>query len=80
MERLIKSEGYIDIKCLWYRNSVFSFARGLRLLNNDKYVLQFAKDIVGHEVIDVYMKHKVSDPSVIVDPSEIENYIDKDDV
>ncbi|KAI5430121.1 hypothetical protein KIW84_034626 [Lathyrus oleraceus] len=39
VERLIKSEGYVHIKYLWYWNPVFSFARGLRPLNNDKEVL-----------------------------------------
>lgn len=62
VERLIKSEGYVDIKCLWYWNLVFSFARGLRPLNNDKDVLQFSKDVVGHEVMDAYVDHRVSDP------------------
>ncbi|KAI5439728.1 hypothetical protein KIW84_025196 [Lathyrus oleraceus] len=67
----------------WYvggENTVFNFGRGLRPLNNDKDVLQFAKDVAGHEVMDVYMEHRVSDPHVIVDPSEIENYIDEDGV
>ncbi|CAL5187720.1 unnamed protein product [Lathyrus oleraceus] len=51
VERLIKSEGYVDIRCLWYWNPIFSFSRGLMSLNNDKDVLQFAKDVVGHKVI-----------------------------
>ncbi|KAI5399895.1 hypothetical protein KIW84_065004 [Lathyrus oleraceus] len=57
-----------------------SFARGLRPLNNDKDVLQFVEDVIGHRVMDVYVEHKVSDPHVIVDPNEIENYIDEDEV
>lgn len=62
VKRLIKSESYVDIKCLWYWNNIFNFSRGLRPLNNDKDVLQFAKDVVGHEVIDVYVEDKLSDP------------------
>ncbi|KAI5441162.1 hypothetical protein KIW84_010574 [Lathyrus oleraceus] len=36
VKRFIKSEGYVDIECLWYWNPVFSFACCLRSLNNDK--------------------------------------------
>ena len=43
-------------------------------------MLQFARDVVGHEVIDVYVEHKVSESHVIVDPRELDNYIDEDDV
>ena len=80
LEALVKGQGYIDIGSLWYRNPKFSFTRGLRPLNNDRDVLQFGQDVVGHEVIDVYVEHKVSDPPEIVDPSELDKVIEDDDV
>ncbi|KAI5393450.1 hypothetical protein KIW84_060544 [Lathyrus oleraceus] len=43
-------------------------------------MLQFAKDVVRHDVIDVYVEHIVYDTFMIMDPSEIENYIDDDEV
>ncbi|XP_058759822.1 uncharacterized protein LOC131633127 [Vicia villosa] len=76
LEALIKSHDYVDINSLWYRNPVLSFTRGLKPLNNDNDVLQFTQDVVGHEVIDVYVDHKVSSPPEIVDPSEV--YVDDD--
>lgn len=62
LDRLIKRQGYVDIKCMWCQNPIFNFSRGLRPLSNDKDVLQFAKHVVGYEVIYVYVKHKVSAP------------------
>lgn len=49
-------------------------------MNNVNDALQFTKDVIRYEVIDVYVENKVSEPLVIVDPSEIDNYIDEDGV
>lgn len=59
IESMIKNEGYGNISCLWYWNPKFSFARGLRSLNNDQYVLNFTGDVKGFQVIDVYVEHAV---------------------
>ena len=71
LEDMIKSEGYVNIKCLWYWNPAYSFSRGLRPLNNDQDVLQFSKDVVGYDVIDVYVEHSVGIPEII-DDSELD--------
>ncbi|KAI5385535.1 hypothetical protein KIW84_072220 [Lathyrus oleraceus] len=42
----------------------------VRPLNNDQDVLQFLKDIVGYDVIDVYVEHSVGIPHII-DDSEL---------
>ncbi|CAL5204561.1 unnamed protein product [Lathyrus oleraceus] len=70
VEDMIKSEGYVNIKCLWYWHPAYSFSRGLRPLNNDQDVLQFSKDVVGYYVIDVYVEHNVGIPQII-DDSEL---------
>lgn len=41
-------------------------------------MFQLAKDVVGHEVINVYVEHKVYTLHEIVDLSELENTIDDD--
>ncbi|KAI5404841.1 hypothetical protein KIW84_051852 [Lathyrus oleraceus] len=67
LKDMIKSEGYINIKCLCYWNPAYSFSRGLRPLNNDQDVLQFSKYVVGYDVIDVYVEHSVGIPEIIND-------------
>ncbi|CAL5192488.1 unnamed protein product [Lathyrus oleraceus] len=67
LEDMIKSEGYVNIKCLWYWNPTYKFFRGLRSLNNDQDVLQFSKDVVSYDVIDVYVEHCVGIPEIIDD-------------
>ncbi|KAI5420325.1 hypothetical protein KIW84_044202 [Lathyrus oleraceus] len=49
LKNMVKCEGYVNIKCLWYWNPAYSFSRGLRPLNNDQDVLQFSKDVVDAE-------------------------------
>ncbi|KAI5407203.1 hypothetical protein KIW84_053451 [Lathyrus oleraceus] len=78
LEDMIKSEGYVNIKCLWYWHLAFSFSRGLRPLNNDQDVLQFSKDVVGYDVIDVYVEHSVGIPQFI-DDSELAAELDAED-
>lgn len=78
LEDMIKSEGYVNIKCLWYWHPAYSFSRGLRPLNNDQDVLQFSKDIVGYDVIDVYVEHSVGIPHII-DDSELAAELDVED-
>ncbi|KAI5416349.1 hypothetical protein KIW84_041421 [Lathyrus oleraceus] len=70
LEDMIKSECYVNIKCLWYWHPAYSFSRGLRPLNNDQDVLQFSKDVVGYDVIYVYVEHNVGIPQII-DDSEL---------
>ncbi|KAI5447205.1 hypothetical protein KIW84_014888 [Lathyrus oleraceus] len=76
LEDMIKSEGYVNIKCLWYWNPAYNFSHGLRPLNNDQDVLQFSKYVVGYDVIDVYVEHSVGileiiDDKVITDPNVV---------
>ncbi|CAL5200759.1 unnamed protein product [Lathyrus oleraceus] len=78
LEDMIKSEGYVNIKCLWYWNPTYSFSRGLRPLNNDQDVLQFSKDVVSYDVIDVYVEHSVGIPEII-DDSELDAKLDVED-
>ncbi|KAI5429117.1 hypothetical protein KIW84_033928 [Lathyrus oleraceus] len=60
--------------CLCYLNPAYNFSRGLRPLNNDQDVLQFSKDVVGYDVIDVYVEHSVGIPGIIDD-----NEVDAED-
>jgi hypothetical protein len=64
VERMIKNEGYNNIKCLWYWDPKFSFSRGLRSLNNDGDVLKFIEDIKGFDVVDVYVEHTIDNPII----------------
>ncbi|XP_058722170.1 uncharacterized protein LOC131593622 [Vicia villosa] len=65
LESVIKSQGYGNIKCLWYWNPVLSFTRGLRPLNNDQDVLNFIEDVKGHNIVDVYVEHPVEIPDFV---------------
>lgn len=60
---------------MWYWNPAYSFSRGLRPLNNGHDVLQLSKDVVGDDVIYVYVGHIVGIPE-IVDDSELDVNID----
>lgn len=53
LETLIKNEGYKNMKCIWYCNPRFTFARGLRPLSCDVDVLKFVEDVNGYELVDV---------------------------
>ncbi|CAK8579362.1 unnamed protein product [Lathyrus sativus] len=64
IEDLIKSEGYRNLKCLWYWNPNFSFSRGLRPLNNDNDVLRLMEDVRGFKVVDLYVEHKVEEINI----------------
>ncbi|CAL5194027.1 unnamed protein product [Lathyrus oleraceus] len=82
LEDMIKSDGYVNIKCLWYWNPAYSFSSGLRPLNNDQDVLQFSKDVVGYDVIDVYVEHSVEIPEIINDnelDAELDVELDAED-
>jgi len=57
---MIKSEGYKSIRCLWYWNLGFSFARGLRPLNGDVDVLNFIEDINGFDLVNVYVENSTN--------------------
>ncbi|XP_058725528.1 uncharacterized protein LOC131596807 [Vicia villosa] len=64
IEKMIKNEGYCNIRCLWYWNPKYAFSRGLRPLNDDKDVLKFMEDIRGYKLIDVYVEHKVEEVNI----------------
>ncbi|KAI5440635.1 hypothetical protein KIW84_010204 [Lathyrus oleraceus] len=70
LKAMMKSESYVNIKCLWYWHLAYSFSRGLRPLNNDQDVLQFSKDVIGYDVIDVYVEHNLGILQII-DDSEL---------
>lgn len=73
LDILIKSKGYKDIRCMLYWNPRFNFSHGLRPLNNDNDVLQFAKDVIGFDVIDVYVEYNVDDPEIVNSSEESED-------
>ncbi|WJX34001.1 hypothetical protein P8452_22155 [Trifolium repens] len=62
---LVKSLGYRDFKCLYYRHPQLALSRGLRPLNCDDNVLTFIEDIKGYEVVEVYLEHLVDTPILI---------------
>ena len=70
LEKLIHLVGYTSMKCIWYVNPRYSFARGFTAIENDKDVLKFAKDVEGFELVDVYVEHDVDVPD-IVDEAEL---------
>nr|XP_012571603.1 uncharacterized protein LOC105852195 [Cicer arietinum] len=47
--KLVKSLGYMSIKCLWYQHPKYAFPRGLRPLNNDDDVVKFVEDVKSDE-------------------------------
>jgi hypothetical protein len=57
ISKLIKSSGYSDFKSLYYRHPKLALGHELRPLNCDDYVLKFANDVKGHEVIEVCVEH-----------------------
>ncbi|KAI5423401.1 hypothetical protein KIW84_046383 [Lathyrus oleraceus] len=65
---MIKSEGYVNIECLWYWNPAFNSSRGLRPLNNGHDVLQLSKDVVGDDVI--YVANGVAEDDT-TDPNDV---------
>ncbi|KAI5395389.1 hypothetical protein KIW84_061825 [Lathyrus oleraceus] len=78
LKDMIKSESYVNIKCLWYWNPAYRFSRGLRPLNNDQDVLQFSKDVVRYDVINVYVEHSMGIPEII-DDNELDVELDTED-
>ena len=70
LESMIKSEGYGNIRCLWYWIPALSFTRRLRPLINDQDILTFIEDVKGYNVIDVYVEHPIEIPE-FVDAAEI---------
>ncbi|XP_058755919.1 uncharacterized protein LOC131629134 [Vicia villosa] len=64
IEKMIKNEGYCNIRCLWFWHSKYAFSRGLRPLNDDKDVLNFMEDIRGYKLIDIYVEHKVEEVNI----------------
>ncbi|XP_058784528.1 uncharacterized protein LOC131659338 [Vicia villosa] len=72
LEGLIRNEGYMNIKCMWYWNPKFSFSRGLRPLNCDADVVKFVADVSGYELVDVYVEHSIGILDVIDEEVEVE--------
>ncbi|CAI8609224.1 unnamed protein product [Vicia faba] len=78
LEALIQSEGYFNMKSIWYWNPRFRFSRGLRPLNNDADVLKLIEDICEFDLVDLYVEHGVNNPDV-TDEAETINGFDVDD-
>ena len=76
LENLIKEEGYMNIKCMWYWNPKYSFSRGLRPLNCDSDVLKLAEDNKGFELVDVYVEHSIEVTPVEDNVDGCPNYAD----
>ncbi|XP_058725212.1 uncharacterized protein LOC131596548 [Vicia villosa] len=70
-EKLIRKEGYRNIKCMWYWNPKYSFSRGLRPLNCDGDVLKLIEDLKGFALVDVYVEHTVE---VLGDEDIVDHY------
>ena len=62
---MINSLGYKSFKCLWYRDPRKALSRGLKPLNCDSDILQFAEDVFGFDVVEVYVDQGVIDKSSI---------------
>ncbi|XP_058742388.1 uncharacterized protein LOC131614867 [Vicia villosa] len=73
-EKLIRKEGYRNIKCMWYWNPKYSFGRGLRPLNCDGDVLKLIEDLKGFDLVDVYVEHTVE----VLGDEDIVNHYDED--
>ncbi|XP_058722129.1 spore wall protein 2-like [Vicia villosa] len=65
LEKLIHEVGHTSLKCIWYVNPRFSFARGLTAIENDRDILRFAKDVEGFDVMDVNVEHDVDIPDIV---------------
>ncbi|CAI8610236.1 unnamed protein product [Vicia faba] len=76
LENMIKEEGYMNIKCMWYWNPKYSFSRGLRPLNCDSDVLKLAEDIKGFNLVDVYVEHSIEVTHVEDNIDGCLNYVD----
>ncbi|XP_058747460.1 uncharacterized protein LOC131620408 [Vicia villosa] len=72
-EKLIRKEGYRNIKCMWYWNPKYSFSRGLRPLNCDGDVLKLIEDLKGFDLVDIYVEHTVE---VLGDEDIVDHYDD----
>ena len=82
--KVIKSIGYKAFKCLWYRYPRKALCRGLKPLNGDFDILQLAEDVVGFDVVEVYVEDGVidrcdkklndveGDEVVVIDGAEVE--------
>ncbi|XP_058775583.1 uncharacterized protein LOC131649849 [Vicia villosa] len=70
LKKLIHELGYTGLKCIWYVNPRFSFAKGLTTIENDRDVQIFAKDVEGFYLGDVYVEHGIGIP-VVVDEEEL---------
>lgn len=55
----IKGFGYQEFGCVWYRYPKLDLSNGLRPLNTDVEVIQFANDVKGHEYVDIYVEHLI---------------------
>ncbi|KAH1262563.1 hypothetical protein GmHk_02G005159 [Glycine max] len=61
LTKVIKSISYNAFKCLWYRHPKKTLWRGLKPLNGDSNILQLAEDVVGFDVVEVYVEDGVID-------------------
>nr|XP_012570379.1 uncharacterized protein LOC105851929 [Cicer arietinum] len=75
MTKLVKSLGYMSIKCLRYQHPKYLFTCELRPLNNDDDVVKFVEDVKVFNVIDVFVEHYI-DNSIISDDCPIQEPVE----
>lgn len=57
--KLVKSLGYASFKCLWYRYPALGLFNGRRPFNEDADVIEFLKDVKGHDEVEFFVEHWV---------------------
>ncbi|GAU18410.1 hypothetical protein TSUD_202990 [Trifolium subterraneum] len=67
LENIVKSLGYVDLKCMWYHHPKYSFVDGLRPFNNDSDFQKLVEDSKGYNTIDLYVEHSIDSPIVCLD-------------
>lgn len=73
--KIINNLDYVRIKCTWYHHPKFSFESGVRLLNNDAYVLKFGKDMNNYDVVNIYVEHIVDWP-IVISEEQVKEYVE----
>ncbi|KAI5422674.1 hypothetical protein KIW84_045922 [Lathyrus oleraceus] len=68
------------MKCIWYCNPRFSFARELTSIKNDVDVLKFVEDVKGYDLVDVYVEHCVDTLDIVDGEGGNNNVSDRNEV
>lgn len=77
LEEVIRNEGYMNIKYLWYWNPRFYFSCGLRPLNCDADFHKFIEDVNEFKLVDVYVKHGIGNLEVIDNAELVHDYAEE---